>query len=311
MSLQHLLLLFCLSWFRLSLLSEGAPLAQTSPISPTSAENKIYCPDDRVCEVYYDWSEPCEVFFCDDFCQWGTEKCPGTDEPPRPDCQMLSCTSSNSTPPTPPSPTPPSPTPPPPTPPPPPPPGPTPPPPSPPAPPNPTPWPVWKLPVLIVSGLALSILIPGLAFYGFREARERYAAYRLREQRQIAENVRLQDRLEYQRFREQFERATEGYVPLDNSPHPDSIKVHVEQEEAADRAREAHRRALELEAAQRALRFHGHEEEPLIRINVRGGAVRMSRMWSDIKDKSSKVSQTASESARNLRAKIRNRTDHD
>ncbi len=291
----------------------GPEAVQPEPKTETLTEDKkIQCPDDRVCEVTYEWSDPCEVFFCDNYCDWGADHCPGEDEPPRPDCEVLTCTSSNSTPPTPPPPgptPPPSPTPPPP---------PTPPTPGPMPPPTPTPpkSPAWKLPILIVGGIALSILVPGLAVYGFREAREKYAAYKLRERRNIAEHVRLEDRLDQQRFQEEFNRAMVGYIPLDNSPHPDSIEVHMQQEEEADRLREEeeqerkNRRLMELEAAETYRRMHGHEDEPLIRVNVRGGAVRMSRMLSDLKEKGSKVGETASASARNLRDKIQNRRGH-
>ncbi len=248
-------------------------------------------------------------FFCDDFCQWGSKDCPGDSEPPRPDCEVLTCTSSNSTPsPTPPTPVPPSP----PTPTPPP--GPTPPPtpgPVPPGPPTPSQTPAWKIPVLVVGGVALAILVPALAYYGVLECKHRYGVYKLRERRQIAENVRLQDRLDAERFRREFNRAVEGYVPIDNRPHPDSIEVYMEEQDEADRVREreeAHREAMEQEAAERYRRFHGHEDEPLIRINVRGGAVRMSRIWSDIKDKAkdkgAKIGETAAHSARTVKAKI-------
>ncbi len=286
-------------------MAAGRPEAETE--TDEEKTKKFVCPDERVCEVSYEWTEPCEVFFCDDYCQWGSEGCLAHDEPPRPDCEVLTCSPTNSTPtpspPDPPSPTPsPTPTPP----------GPDPTPsPSPQPDPSPPKWPVWKLPILVVGGIALAILLPVLAYFGIAECKHQYGVYKLREHRRIAENVRLEDRIASQRFSEQFNRAMEGYVPLDNSPHPDSIEVHMEQEEAADRERErereadAHRRAMEAEAAERYRRFHGHEDEPLIRINVRGGAVRMSRMWSDIKEKSTKMGQSASESARNLKAKIR------
>ncbi len=252
----------------------------------------IICPDNkRECEIILRPAEPCYVYLNCSVCDWGRPNCTRISEPPSPFCQIASCQPIPSPPgptPPPPGPTPPPPGPTPPTPPPPTPPG-----PAPPTPPSP-PISPGKKAIRVVSVVALCVLISGIFLYVGHKALQRFRRWRAnanrRERRRIVEIIRERDEMELIGFR----RAMQDYQPIPSyreEEDPDSITYHVLQRDRE--AEERERAEQEAEERQRA-----EEQEPIVRINVRGATASMTRTWNRVREQDQSVRQSATQSAR-------------